>query len=211
MPGTSSSDEAPPKIALLGGTFDPPHIGHLVLGECVRHQFGLEKVVFLPAGDPYRKAGRRVTPALQRLEMVRLATSSNAAFEVDDREVRRAGPTYTVETLESFRAQGVQRPLLVLGSDAVADMPNWKSPERLLELCRLVVAMKPGALAQWPEFVRPAPEIVDMPLLAISGTEIRARVAAGKPIRYLVPDAVGQYIRDHGLYLDRPALAGTAD
>lgn len=195
-------------IAVLGGTFDPPHIGHLVLAECVRWQFGCERVLFVPAGDPYRKTGtdtaenrragvvaaRAVTPGLSRLEMVRLAIAGNVHFEADPREVGRPGSSYTVETLRELRAEGHKDIVLVLGSDAAADLPNWREPEEIQRLAQIVVAEKePGAGTG--RFER-----VDMPLLRISSTEVRARVAAGQPIRYLVPEAVREYIEREGLY-----------
>lgn len=197
-----------PTIAVLGGTFDPPHIGHLVLGECVRAQFGVELVLYVPAGDPYRKTGtdteenrragvtpRSVTPAAQRVEMTLLAAAGNAGFAVDDREACRAGPSYTVDTLEDLRAEGHSSIILVLGSDAIADMPNWKQPERIRELAAIVEAPKGPLSPQAPVLAT-----VEMPELRISSTEIRARVAAGRPIRYLVPETVEAYIREHGLY-----------
>jgi nicotinate-nucleotide adenylyltransferase len=181
-------------LALLGGTFDPPHIGHLVLAECARLQFGAEKVLFLPAGDPWRKAGRPVTPAADRLAMVSRAVASNSHFFADDRELRRAGPTYTVDTLESLRDEGYDNLILILGSDAVADMPTWKLPERIRQLATIVVARKDQAT------VEAGMRVVDMPPIGISSTNIRARVAAGKTIRYLVLAPVGAYIYEHGLY-----------
>lgn len=196
------------RIALLGGTFDPPHIGHLVLGECVRWQFDCDRVLFVPAGDPYRKTGtdtaenrraavaapRIVTPGALRLAMVRLAIAENSCFVADGREVARPGPTYTVDTLRELHAEGCEDLLLVLGSDALADLPNWREPGEIRRLARIVVAAKePGA--QTGPFER-----VEMPLLHISSTGIRARVAAGEPIRYLVPESVRQFIEHHGLY-----------
>lgn len=194
-------------IAVLGGTFDPPHIGHLVLGECVASQFGCEQVLFVPAGDPYRKTGtdtpenqraavspRRVTAGPVRLAMVALAVAGNERFAADGREVRRLGPSYTVETLRELQAEGHQEIVLVLGSDALADMPNWREPDEIRRLARVVVAEKePGAGSG-------GFQKVEMPLLRISSTEIRARVAAGKPIRYLVPEAVERFVREQGLY-----------
>lgn len=196
------------RIAVLGGTFDPPHIGHLVLGECVRSQFGCERVLFVPAGDPYRKTGtdttenrragvavpRKVTRGASRLEMVRLAIAGNPCFEADRREVGRPGPSYTVETLHELRTEGHEQIVLVLGSDAVADLPNWREPEEIGRLAQIVVAEKEAG-AGTGGFER-----VDMPLLRISSTEVRARVAAGQPIRYLVPEAVREYIEREGLY-----------
>jgi nicotinate-nucleotide adenylyltransferase len=198
-------------LILLGGTFDPPHIGHLVLGECARVQFGAERVVFLPAGDPWRKTRtvpspesrvpsggvHRVSAAGHRLAMVRLATASNSHFLVDDREVRREGPSYTVETLDELHAEGHRELVLVLGTDALADLPNWREPARICELATLAVAAKPGSP---PPADAPPHVVIDMPPLDISSTAIRVRAAAGKPIRYLVPEEVERYIREQGLY-----------
>jgi nicotinate-nucleotide adenylyltransferase len=198
-----TGDSASP-LVLLGGTFDPPHLGHLVLAECARVQFGAEFVVFLPAGDPWRKTGsvgglpplteRIVSAAGHRLEMTRLATSGNPQFRVDDREVRRGGPSYTVETLEELRREGHGNLVLVIGADALEDLPNWRQPDRIRELATVAVAPK-GRGNSDPQLVT-----IDMPLLDISSTEIRARVAADRPIRYLVPGAVETYIAEHRLY-----------
>ncbi len=196
------------RIAVLGGTFDPPHVGHLVLGECVWWQFDCERVLFVPAGDPYRKTGtdtaenrragvssrRTVTPGASRLEMVRLAIAGNPHFEADGREVARSGPSYTVETLRELRAEGREEIVLVLGSDALADLPNWREPGEIRRLARIVVAEKePGTSTG-------GFERVEMPLLRISSTAVRGRVAAGHPIRYLVPECVREYIEREGLY-----------
>ena len=196
------------RLAVFGGTFDPPHIGHLVLAECVAHQFACERVLVIPAGDPYRKTatdtpenrragagpGRKVSPGADRLAMTRLAIQGNPRFAADGREVERPGPSYTVDTLRELHAEGHADIVLVLGSDAVADLPNWREPGEIRRLARIVVAEKEPA-AGTAGFER-----VDMPLLRISSTEIRARVAAGRPIRYLVPGAVREYIEAHGLY-----------
>ncbi len=196
-------------LLLLGGTFDPPHIAHLVLAECARHQLGAERVVFLPAGDPWRKTTRvpgpqslalsppAVTPAHHRLAMVRLAVADNPHFAVDDREVRREGPTYTVDTLEELHAEGHTNLVLILGSDALNDLPNWKSPDRIRELAQLAIALKHGARLGSKH---QALSTIEMPDLRISSTAIRARVAAGLPIRYLVPATVEAHIAAHRLY-----------
>lgn len=194
-------------LAALGGTFDPPHIGHLVLGQCVAAQFDCD-VLFVPAGDPYRKTGtdtpenrragitaRTVTPGPVRLEMVELAIAGNLKFRADGREVHRAGPSYTVDTLRELHAEGHDQLILVLGSDALADMPNWREPEEIRRLARIVIAEK-GPAAGTGGFER-----VEMPLLRISSTEIRRRVAEGQPIRYLVPGAVERFIAERQLYL----------
>lgn len=202
-------------LVVVGGTFDPPHAGHLLLGECARVQFGARRVLYLPAGDPYRKTGsagpepgvfgpprRQVSPVAHRLEMTRLAIRGNRHFALDDREARRDGPTYTVDTLESLHAEGCDDIVLVFGSDAIADMPNWKQPARIVELARLaVVAKAPGvAVPAAPGGATVTP--IEMPYLPISSTLVRERVARGLPVRYLVPDAVERYIRRHGLYRD---------
>jgi len=181
-------------LALLGGTFDPPHIGHLVLAESARTQFGAERVLFLPAGDPWKKSGRTVTAASDRLAMVNRATASNSHFFVDDREVRRSGPTYTVDTLESLRDEGHDNLILILGSDALAEIHTWKQPDRIRQLATIVVARKDQAT------IEAGMRVVDMPNIGISSTDIRARIAAGKTIRYLTLAPVAAYIYEHGLY-----------
>ena len=192
-------------IGILGGTFDPPHHGHLLLAEAVRVQFDLDRLTFMPAGDPYRKADRGVSRAGHRVAMIRLAIQDNPRFHVDDAEIRRDGPTYTVETLEALASGGVRRPLLVLGVDALRDMPNWYEPERVIELAEIVVAAKGASSLEVADAARAAgfastPPLVDMPHVTVSSTQIRERVAAALPIRYLLPDAVRHYIHDHGLY-----------
>ena len=194
-------------VGVLGGTFDPPHVGHLVLGECARVQLGLERVAFMPAGDPWRKAGRDVSAAGHRLAMTRLAIEGNPTFRLDAREVERIGPTYTVDTLRELHAQGVDDVVLILGGDALADMPAWREPDVIAALARLAVAPT-GADGDAGERAWLAAQIgldappvtVGMPPLPVSSTLVRERVREGRPIRYLVPDAVEAYIREHGLY-----------
>jgi nicotinate-nucleotide adenylyltransferase len=194
-------------LAVLGGTFDPPHVGHLVLGECVAAQFDCD-VQFVPAGDPYRKTGtdtaenrkasiepHAVTSGSARLEMVELAINGNPKLRADAREIRRAGPSYTVDSLRELHDEGHTELILVLGSDALADMPNWREPDEILRLARIVIAEKELG-ASTGRFQR-----IDMPLLRISSTEIRRRVAEGRPIRYLVPASVERFISERQLYL----------
>ena len=185
-------------IGLLGGTFDPPHIGHLALAECARVQLGLDRVHFLPAGDPWRKAGAGVTPRGRRLAMTRLAIAGNPDFLLDAREIERDGPTYTVDTLRELRDEGVGGIALILGGDALADMPAWREPEAIAALATLAVA--PRGDEQAAPAAGAAAVVVEMPPIALSSTLLRERVRAGKPIRYLTPEAVEAYIRGHGLY-----------
>ena len=192
-------------IGLLGGTFDPPHLGHLVLGECARVQLGLDRVYFMPAGDPWRKAGRGVSSATHRLAMTHLAIADNPDFHLDEREIERIGPTYTVDTLREMHAQGLDEVVLILGSDALADMPAWREADVITALARLAVAPKGADESEqaWlaaQAGLREAPIPIDMPPLPVSSTLVRDRVRLGVPIRYLVPEAVEAYIDLHGLY-----------
>jgi len=196
------------KVGVLGGTFDPVHIGHLLLAESAREELGLERVVFMPAGRPWRKASREVSPAEHRLAMLRLAVAGNDAFEVSTIEVEREGPTYTVETLEELRRMDPGAALFfIVGEDALADLPNWREPQRILELATVAVA---GRTAEGPN-LRQAEAMMPglvaravwlrMPIIEISATGIRERVRLGLSIRYRVPAAVEAYIREHRLYV----------
>ncbi len=192
-------------IGVLGGTFDPPHVGHLVLGECARVQLGLDRVSFMPAGEPWRKAGRDVASATDRLAMTNLAIAGNPHFSLDEREVERIGPTYTVDTLRELHAQGLDDIVLILGSDALADMPTWREPDVITALARLAVAPKGMDEGQqaWLAAqvgVDTPPALVEMPPIPVSSTLVRERVRDGLPIRYLVPETVEAYIRERGLY-----------
>lgn len=189
------------RIGLLGGTFDPPHVGHLILGQLALEQLHLERVVFIPAGDPWRKSNRVVSAARHRLAMTRLAIGDNPAFDVDDCEVTREGATYTVDTLRLLREQHPGDELvLVLGEDALADVPNWKEPESLPVLSTVAVAPRRGT--ELPPLPFDASRVVrvDMPGIDISSTELRERARRGESVRYFVPDAVEAYIKDNELY-----------
>jgi nicotinate-nucleotide adenylyltransferase len=192
------------RLGVLGGTFDPVHIGHLLLAEEAREQLGLESVLFVPAGQPWRKAARQISDGKHRLAMLRLAIDQNPAFEVSDVELERRGPSYTGETLARIREEHKKAELFfVMGEDALADLPNWRDPDRILELAMLAVARRPGDDAANPDLVAIAPgrEVwLSMPLIGISSSEIRERVGNGLSIRYRVPNAVEAYIRKQKLY-----------
>jgi nicotinate-nucleotide adenylyltransferase len=197
------------KIGIMGGTFDPVHLGHLIIAEEARTSLGLDKVMFIPAGNPWMKSGYEITPANHRVEMVKLAIQSNPFFSLVTVEVDRPGSTFTVDTLEQlWKDVGYDSQLYLLMSwDSLADMPNWKAPYRISKMATVVAFPRPG-------LNRPDPAIMESvipgfserslmpeePCIGISSTAIRARVAAGKSIRYLVPDAVEKYIADNGLY-----------
>ena len=207
--------------ALLGGTFDPVHSGHLILAQEVLWRLGLDEVWFIPAGLPWMKRGIRLTASEHRCAMVELAIADNARFHLSTVEVDRLGETYTVDTLEELRSGEMadDELMVVMGVDTLHTMHRWKEPERLLELARVVVALRPGhgevdlgALEEIDPTARERVMTVRMPLIEISGTELRRRVAAGEPVRYLVPDAVADYIERHRLYrTDRTRMPVATD
>jgi len=206
-----------PRIGLFGGTFDPPHLGHLVLAEWARVRLRLDRVVFMPAGTPPHKLGRRLSPAAHRLAMTRLAVRGNPAFSVSDFEARHAGPSFTVDTLRHLRAREPRaRLFLLMGGDSLADFPGWHAPAEIARLATLVVATRPGpattaggsrahAGRRLPRQASPRARVVllDNPALDISSSALRARARAGRPLRYLVPDAVAVYVARHRLYRGR--------
>jgi len=194
-------------IGVLGGTFDPIHIGHLVVGEEARMKLGLSEILFVPAGQPWLKQDRDITPAAHRVEMVRRAIADNPHFKLCTLEVERPGPSYTVNTLTLLQKQlGSQASLFfILGRDTLAGLPLWKEPEKLVQLCRLVVPPRLGS-RDLKHLETAIPGLLDkviqldMPVIGISSSEIRQRLAQGLSIRYLVPPEVGKYITEHKIY-----------
>ncbi len=197
------------KIGVLGGTFDPIHIGHLIIAEEARLRLGLGEVIFVPAGQPYFKGGKAIAPAQCRLEMTRLAISSNPYFQVSSIEVDRPGPSYTVDTIAALRNKlGAGAEIFfIMGADALMELPLWKEPARILAMCRLVAVRRPGRIIDLSSLDSSLPGasarivFLDAPEIGISSTEIRSRVSRGLSIRYLVPEEVEEYIRRNGLYL----------
>jgi nicotinate-nucleotide adenylyltransferase len=193
------------RIGVLGGTFDPIHVAHLLLAEQAREQLVLDKVLLVPAGDPWRKADRDISPAMQRLEMVRRAAAGNPYLEVDDRELRREGPTYTVDTLRELRGEmeADDDLFLILGEDALIDLPNWRDPAALAEYASIAVAPREGfAEPTTLPFDPTLVQRIDMPFVDISATDLRRRARLGQSLRYMVPDAVIDFILEQGLYQD---------
>jgi len=188
------------RTGILGGTFDPVHIAHLHAGETALRRLGLDRVVLMPAGSPWRKAGMPVSSAADRLEMTRLAVEGVPGFEVDDREVRRAGPTYTVDTLRSFPAE--EDLVLILGADAALGLPAWKDPDDVLALAAIAVAPRPGADLAEAAALLPDAVLLDMAMLDVSGAAIREMAGAGRPFRFLTTAAVHAHIEAKGLYTE---------
>jgi nicotinate-nucleotide adenylyltransferase len=195
-------------IGVLGGTFDPIHIGHLVVAEEARIKLGLSEVLFVPAGQPWLKQDRDITPAVHRVEMVRRAIADNPYFKLSTLEVDRPGPSYTMDTLTLLQDQLSREASLffILGRDTLAELPLWKEPRKVIQLCRLVVPPRLGSrdLRHLEEAIPGLLERViqlDMPVIGISSSEIRQRIARGLPVRYLVPAEVEKYITEQGIYL----------
>ena len=196
------------RVGVLGGTFDPIHIGHLVAAEEVRAQLSLDRVVFVPAGLPPHKLTNDISSVEHRLAMVRLAIASNPYFTVSRVDIDRFGPCYTVDTIELLRDEwgGDVELYFIMGSDSLADVPTWHRPERLIRLCRLAVVERPGYQVDMEELERMLPGItsrvhfINSPQLDISSSDIQKRVQQGLPIKYQVPEAVEDYIYEHELY-----------
>lgn len=195
-------------IGIIGGTFDPIHIGHLIAAEQARTKLELTEVLFMPAGQPWFKANNGITSAYHREEMVRLAISSNPNFKLCTVEIGRTGPSYTIDTMvELHDRQEVDNPYFILGSDSIEGFPLWKEPAKLLQICRLVVVSRSGSQMDLSSLEAAVPGLLDnvtlleMPVIDISSSNIRRRIAQGVSFRYLVPVEVQQYIIKNRLYL----------
>jgi nicotinate-nucleotide adenylyltransferase len=186
----------------MGGTFDPVHHGHLSAASEVAARFGLDEVVFVPTGSPWQKSHRDVSPAEDRYLMTVIATASNPRFSVSRIDVDRPGPTYTIDTLRDLRRAHPDAALsFITGADALAQILGWHAADELFELAHFIGVSRPGFepvdLTGFPEG---AVTLLEVPALAISSSDCRARVAAGDPIWYLVPDGVVQYVDKRSLY-----------
>lgn len=191
------------RVGIMGGTFDPIHLGHLVTAEQARADLHLDEVVFVPAGHPWQKHEEGVTPPEHRYLMTVLATAANPAFTVSRIEVDRGGQTYTVDTLRTMRKELPDDDLFfITGADAILNILTWKDADECLELAAFVAATRPGhdlaALQQ--RDLTDSVVILDVPALAISSTDVRSRFAQGRAVRYLIPREVEEYARKHGLY-----------
>jgi nicotinate-nucleotide adenylyltransferase len=201
--------EGPRRIGILGGTFDPPHVGHMWLATLAADEMSLDRVLFMPAAQPPHKQGQATTRATDRLLMTRLAISGNDAFELTLIEIERPGPSYTIDSVvELRRLYGDESQLyLLMAADSLAQIDSWRQPDELLERIEWVVGPRPGVAlpdrsSLEHRFGANATRIhlLDGPSLDVSSTEIRERVAAGHAIRYLVPRGVEELIVDRGLY-----------
>ena len=189
------------RVGIMGGTFDPIHHGHLVAASEVESLFGLDEVIFVPTGEPWQKSERRVSEAEHRYLMTVIATASNPRFWVSRVDIDRAGPTYTIDTIRDISAQRPGAELFfITGADALAQILSWKDAEDALKLARFIGVTRPGYDLSDEHLPSDSVTLLDVPAMAISSSDCRARVAAGRPVWYLVPDGVVQYINKHNLY-----------
>ena len=202
--GTISGDEPCPRIGIMGGTFDPIHHGHLVAASEAAHVFDLDEVIFVPTGMPYQKTGRTVSPGEDRYLMTVIATASNPRFSVSRVDIDRPGETYTIDTLRDLRAErGPDAEFFfITGADALTKMISWRDTDELFKLAHFVGCTRPGHRLSLSGLPHDNISLIEIPALAISSTECRARVRSGDPIWYLVPEGIVQYISKRKLYKD---------
>ena len=199
---------APRRIGIMGGTFDPIHNGHLVAASEVANVFDLEEVVFVPTGEPWQKADRLVSDAEDRYLMTVIATASNPRFHVSRVDIDRGGPTYTVDTLKDIAKLYPGDDLFfITGADALASIMSWRDWEKMFDLAEFVGVTRPGydlTEDMLPEVHRGRTHLIKIPAMAISSTDCRERASQGRPVWYLVPDGVVQYIAKNEMYANWP-------
>ena len=197
------------KLGILGGTFDPPHVGHLIVAEQARAQLGLDQVWFTPVGQPPHKLDRSVSAAEHRISMTRLAISGNPGFAMSLNDVNRPGPHYTYALLQQLQTKYPHHQWhMIIGGDSLVDLPKWHQPTALVKLVRLAVAHRPDSQPNITQLEQTIPDLqaqidwIHSPLVHVSSSDLRKRFASGLPLRYAVPDAVIEYIAANRLYLD---------
>jgi len=197
------------RLGIMGGTFDPIHYGHLVAAEGARYEFDLDKVIFIPAGQPPHKPNVKLTDPWRRYEMTKLAVVSNPFFEVLPIEINRPGPSYSIDTVQEVSCLYPESQIFfITGTDAVAEILSWKNVEQLLSICQFIAATRPGykldemwkKIESLPQDLKSKIFCLEVPALAISSTDIRQRVQDGRPIKYLLPEPVEEYITSNSIY-----------
>lgn len=188
-------------VGLFGGTFNPPHLAHLVIAEAVRDQFGLDEVLWMPSRNPPHKDDADIAPAACRLAMTRLTVQDNPSFRVSKMEMEREGPSYTVETLRQLQEHRPSASFsLIIGGDSLRTFDEWHRGHEIIERAPLIVYDRFHEGSEEPLSFRDRVHFVDAPMIDISSTDIRARCRKGRSIRYMVPESVRNYIRKHGIY-----------
>jgi len=192
------------KTCLFGGTFDPPHFGHLIVAQTIFEAEHFDKIVFVPAHIPPHKKERKISSVAVRLEMLKIATMDNPNFEISDIELKRGGISYSLETIHTYKEQtGLDREDLyyLIGSDSLKQFQAWQNPKAILEECQLIVAIRPGFRpSDIPNWILAKVQFANIPRIEISSTQIRARWVEDKTIRYMVTQPVWTYINKHNLY-----------
>ncbi len=197
------------KLGIFGGTFDPVHYGHLILAETAREACQLDEVRFLPAYSPPHKQNQIITTGKQRVEMLEFATAGFPEFVVDQRELKREGTSYTVETLSEMTEQFPEAELhFLMGADSLIDLPNWRQPQRIASLAKIVAVNRENSshedlhqvVSNLPDSIQRSVIILEMPPIAISASDLRLRISEKRSIRFLTPRPVERYIQEHGLY-----------
>lgn len=199
------------RLGIMGGTFDPIHYGHLVTAEGARYEYKLDKVIFIPAGQPPHKLNTKRTEPWRRYEMTRLAVATNPFFEISSLEIDRPGPSYTIDTVQEISRlfPGTQI-YFITGADAVSKILVWKRVKQILSICQFIAATRPGyQLGEMWKRIQDLPQdlkknifFMGVPALAISSTDIRQRVREGRPVKYLLPEPVEEYIASNNIYQD---------
>jgi len=197
------------KLGIFGGTFDPVHYGHLILAETAREACRLNEVRFLPAYSPPHKRNQRITTGKQRVEMLEFATAGFPEFVVDQRELKREGTSYTVETLTEMTEQFPNAELhFLMGADSLIDLPNWKEPQRMASLAKIIAVNRDNSssedlhqvVSNLPDSIQRSVIILEMPQIGISASDLRLRISEKHSIRFLTPRPVERYILEHRLY-----------
>ena len=188
------------KVGILGGTFNPIHIGHLILAEEAREKLGLDKVIFVPTYLPPHKEDTGIASASSRLAMVKLAIQGHPCFSVSDKEIKRDGRSYTIDTIKEFKKENPEDELyFIIGSDLLNYLEDWKDLAQIIKLVKFIAATRPGyALEKIPSYI----QTLEIRAVDVSGFEIRERIKQSKSFRYLVPEAVYRYITENKLYED---------
>lgn len=187
------------RLGVMGGTFDPIHYGHLVAASQAASAFKLDKVLFVPTGEPWQK--QTITDAEHRLAMTKLAIAGNSLFEISTVDVRRAGPTFTIDTLRDIHESNPEADVFfITGADSIAQIDSWKDSSQIWPLAHFVGVTRPGHSLEVPKSAAGEVSLLEIPALAISSTDIRARVESGKPIDYLLPNSVIDYIHANHIY-----------
>ncbi|OQX92660.1 MAG: hypothetical protein B6D58_01925 [candidate division Zixibacteria bacterium 4484_95] len=187
------------RLGILGGTFDPPHIGHLILAQNAFENFKLDKVLFVPAAIQPHKQKRKVSPPEVRLRLLQLALEGDDRFDISDIELKRSGPSYTIDSLRSLQKlyKGIKL-YFIIGGDNISDIATWKDPDKIFEIADVVAVLRPDSQFEGP--FKDRITLFNMPQIEISSSEIRKLVGQGKSVKYLVPDKVEKYIRENRIY-----------